>query len=131
MLRIRIVPIIIGSAGLLGCSESPVLPTQAVSPVAAITIAECDAAMDAVHDAVGTVEFLGRQAEKDEAGLVEKLEAAQVKLEEGKFDDAIQKLTDFTSAVIALRDAAKPKISLEDARTLLDAANAAIGCIVE
>ena len=32
-------------------------------------------------------------------------------------------------AVIALRDAAKPKISPEDAQRLLDAANAAIPCI--
>lgn len=129
MFRMRIVPLIIGYAGLLGCSDAPVMPTQAGSPTAAITITERAAGIEAVRNAVNSVTFLGRQAAKEQAGLLQKLDAAQVKLEAGKFDDAIQKLTDFTDAVIALRDAAKPKISPEDAQTLLDAANAAILCI--
>ena len=129
MLRIRIVPFIMGCAGLLGCSESPAAPTQAVSPIAAATVAECDAGIDAVRSAVGGVTFLSRQAAKDEAGLLTKLDAAQAKLDEGKFEDAVQKLIDFKNAVIALRDAGKPKMSAEDAQTLLDAADAAIACI--
>ena len=125
MFRMRIVPIVIGYAGLLGCSDSPMMPTQVVSPI----VAECDAGIEAVRHAVNSVTFLSRQPAKDQAGLLQKLDAAQAKLEAGKFDDAIQKLTDFKNAVIALRDAAKPKIGPEDAQTLLDAANAAIGCI--
>lgn len=125
MFRMRIVPIVIGYAGLLGCSDSPVMPAQALSPI----VAECDAGIEAARNAVNGVTFLSRQAAKDRAGLLQKLDAAQVKLEAGKFDDAIQKLTDFTNAVIAMRDDAKPKISPEDAGRLLDAANAAIACI--
>jgi hypothetical protein len=53
---------------------------------------------------------MGNQAGKDEAGLLTKLNAAEAKLLQGKFDDAVAKLIDFKDAVMALRDAAKPKI---------------------
>jgi hypothetical protein len=56
-------------------------------------------------------------------------EDAQVKLDEGKFADAVGKLTDFRQTVIALRDAAKPKLSADDAQKLLDAVDVAIACL--
>ena len=56
------------------------------------------------------ITFMGNQAGKDEAGLLTKLNAAEAKLLQGKFDDAVAKLIDFKDAVMALRDAAKPKI---------------------
>ena len=87
MFRIRIVPIIIGCAGLVACSESPVAPAQALGPMATV-VAECDAGLDAVRAAVDGVTFLSRQAAKDEAALLAKLDAAQAKLDQGKLEDA-------------------------------------------
>ena len=52
--------------------------------------------------------------------LTSKLQGAKTKLDQHKETDALQKLTDFKTAVIALRDAAKPKISTGNAGLLLD-----------
>lgn len=128
MRRINVVAMILGGAGLLACSESPTMQSTAGPMALTSVVAECDADIAAVEQAVGEVTFLGRQADKDRAGLLGKLEDAQVKLDEGKFADAIGKLTDFRETVIALRDAAKPKLSADDAQKLLDAVDVAIAC---
>jgi hypothetical protein len=74
------------------------------------TVDECRSDIDEVRVAVDNSTFMGNQAGKDEAGLLTKLNAAEAKLLQGKFDDAVAKLIDFKDAVMALRDAAKPKI---------------------
>ncbi|HET9439401.1 MAG TPA: hypothetical protein VFO52_04495, partial [Longimicrobiales bacterium] len=102
---------------------------SATGTIAMTSVAECGADITAVEQAVGEVTFLGRQADKDRAGLQGKLDNAQVKLDEGKFADTIDKLTDFRETVIALRDAAKPKLSAADAQKLLDAVDMALACV--
>ncbi|HEX6133725.1 MAG TPA: hypothetical protein VFZ24_07175 [Longimicrobiales bacterium] len=129
MRRINVAAMIIGGAGLLACSESPTMPSATGSIALTSVVAECAADIAAVERAVGEVTFLSRQADKDRAGLLGKLANAQVKLDEGKLADAIGKLTDFRDTVIALRDAAKPKLSADDAQKLLDAVDVAIACM--
>lgn len=128
MRKINVVAMIIGCTGLLACSESPTMPST-TELIAMTSVADCKADIASVEQAVGEVTFLGRQADKDRAGLLGKLQDAQVKLDDGKFADAIGKLTDFRETVIALRDAAKPKLSADDAQKLLDAVDLAIACI--
>lgn len=128
MRNLHAVAMVIGCTGLLACSESPTTPSAPERP-AMTSVAECSADLAAVEQAVGDVTILGRQADKDRAGLLGKLDNAQAKLDEGKFDDAIGKLTDFRETVIALRAAAKPKLSADDAQKLLDAVDLAIACI--
>ncbi len=128
MRKINVVAMIIGCTGLLACSESPTMPST-TELIAMTSVADCKADIASVEQAVGEVTFLGRQADKDRAGLLGKLQDAQVKLDDGKFADTIGKLTDFRETVIALRDAAKPKLSADDAQKLLDAVDLAIACI--
>jgi len=71
--------------------------------------------------------FIGQNAEKNETGLVAKLDNASLKLAEGKNADAIQKLRDFKNTVTALN--AQGKIAPVDAQTLIGGADDAIACI--
>ena len=68
------------------------------------------------------------------------MQAAGAKLDQRKYADALRKLQDVQIAVIAMRDAAKPKLSAPDAGLLLDGAdperspidegvNGAIACV--
>lgn len=60
-------------------------------------------------------EFYGRNGYKSEAMLMGKLEEAMLKLSEGKYIDVVAKLNDYQLALIAMADAAKPKINVVDA----------------
>ena len=71
--------------------------------------------------------FIGKNAAKDEAGLIGKLDSASAKLGEGKNADAIQSLNDFRDKVIMLN--AQGKIDPEDAAALIAGADDAIACI--
>ena len=71
--------------------------------------------------------FLGKNAVKDEAGLLLKVDNANAKLVEGKYADAGQKLTDFRSSVIALD--AGGKVDPVEASELIAGANEAIVCV--
>lgn len=71
--------------------------------------------------------------------LSSKLSGAITKLDQHKYADAQQKLQDFKTAVISMRDAAKPKLSQAAAALLLDGnngddyhtgVNGAIECVV-
>jgi hypothetical protein len=68
-------------------------------------------------------------SDKDRATLLSKLDGADVKIDQAKFCDALQKLTQFRDAVNSLLNAPKPKISQDDANTLLAGVNDAIACV--
>jgi hypothetical protein len=93
------------------------------------TVDDCQAKIDALKVQTTSAELLGPNAEKDRAGLLDKLDAATTKLGEGKFSDAIQKLTDFRTKVEELNAAAEPKINPDDAAALIAGADDAIACI--
>jgi len=100
------------------------LPLLFVSPPASARVTPCGAQLEALRAAVNTAPSL---SEKIRVGLLGKVADARVKLEQGKTTDAVQKLTDIKTTVIAQRDAGK--ISLEDVTAILNAADAAIACI--
>lgn len=100
------------------------LPLLFVPPAASAQVTPCGAQLDQLRAAITTAPSL---SDKTRAGLLDKVAGAQVKLEQGKTADAVQKLTDLKNTVIAQRDAGK--ISPEDATAILNAADAAIACI--
>lgn len=97
----------------------------------AATVEECQAKIDALATQTETADFFGQNAETTRANLLAKLDDASTKLAEGKFTDAIQKLTDFRTTVEELSTDTKPKIDAEDAATSIAGANDAIACIAE
>jgi len=101
----------------------------AAVPSQASTVSYCMELIDVLANETAGVEFLSRNAARDEASLLGKLERARMKLDQGKFADAIQKLDDFIAAVVSMRDAAKPKISSGDAALLIEGAEEVIACI--
>jgi hypothetical protein len=100
------------------------LPLLFVSPAAGAQITPCGAQLDQLRAAITAAPSL---SDKTRASLLGKVADAQVKLEQGKTTDAVQKLTDLENTVIAQRDAGK--ISPEDVTAILNAADAAIACI--
>lgn len=88
---------------------------------------ECQATIDTLADQTAGARFSSQNADQDRAGLLAKLADARAKLADGKFADAIQKLTDFRTKVEALSLAGK--IDPGDATALIATADAAIACI--
>lgn len=68
-------------------------------------------------------------SDNNKGALLLKVDSAALKLSQGKFCDALQKLNDYKSSVLALQGAAKPKISPAEATTLLADVQAAIDCV--
>jgi len=68
-------------------------------------------------------------SDKDRAGLLSKLDGADVKINQAKFCEALQKLTQFRDTINSLLNAPKPKISQDDANTLLTGVNDVIACV--
>ena len=66
---------------------------------------------------------------KSVTGLTAKVDAASVKLAEGKNADAVQKLVDFQTTLNSLAIAAKPKVEFGTAQTLTAEAQGVIDCI--
>lgn len=97
------------------------------APAQAATVTDCQAQIAVLRTQTQQATFLGQNAAKDQAGLLDKLDLASTKLALGKNPDAAQKLTDFRNKVIQLD--AQGKISHEDAVMLIDGANQAIACI--
>lgn len=75
----------------------------------------CQLAIDAAQLATQGTELFGRNADRDMSKLLGKLASAELKLAEGKSVDTVAKLMDYQAAIIAMADAAKPKISMVDA----------------
>jgi len=72
------------------------------SPAQAETVTDCQAEITDLKSLTISATFFGKNAAKAEDGLLLKLDAASAKLDEGKYQDAIDKLTDFKNTVIAL-----------------------------
>jgi hypothetical protein len=120
---------------MLGIWVAALLLATAAPARAQSTVDACQAQLAAVLanldaiDAAGGIG--GNNSDRTDASLSSKLTGAGIKLDEGKYADALAKLEDFQDAVIAMRDAAKPKLSDPDATLLLDGAAAAIACILQ
>jgi hypothetical protein len=120
----------IGVSVLIGLTLSALLMLMATAPAQAQTLEEgCQAEITALRSETdNATTFLGKNAAKNEEGLLLKLDNANAKLGEGKYEDAIQKLTDFKNTVSALN--AGGKIDPDDASDLIVGADAAIDCVV-
>lgn len=91
------------------------------------TVDECKSRIDLIQvdlDAIFAAGGIGgNNALRTYESLTSKLQSAKAKLDQHKFTEALQKLEDFKTAVIGLRDAAKPKLSTADANLILDGNN--------
>ena len=91
------------------------------------TVSECQAQISALQTASQGVTIAGRQADKDRAGLVGKLQSASIELDKVKLCDAIKKLNDYKVKVQDLISAGR--VDPADGQELLAGADAAIACI--
>lgn len=100
----------------------------AVPPaVSAATASECQTAIDELRTATADATFIGKNAEKEEAGLLRKLDGASEALAAGKFDDAVKKLTDYRFHAVTIAEAGK--LDPGDAAVLTQLADDAIACV--
>ena len=95
--------------------------------VAAETVEECEAKIEALRGATGSAKFIGRNADRDRAALLGKLKSASEKLAQGKFEDAVLSLTQFRGKVVSLQS--QGKIDSDDANLLITRADDAIACV--
>jgi hypothetical protein len=109
-----------------------ILLLGAVSTAWATTVTECQQLIANLKAQSQVVTLTSKNAEKDRAGLIAKLDAASLALDRAKFCDAIQKLNDFTAKVNQLvaaghinQDSAAGVTGTE----LLADADSAIDCI--
>ena len=113
---------VIGVAALLAATA---VVLAAAAPAA--TVADCQQSITTLTAQTAATTFFGSHAATDQANLIGKLTAASTKLDQSKLADAIQKLTDFRTKVVALQ--ATGKIDPAGASTLIAGADAAIACI--
>lgn len=103
-------------------------PIAAVVGGAAIAqTADCQTQITNLRSATETVAITGKNADKDRAGLIGKLDAASAELSKGKNADAARKLTDYRLKVEQL--AAAGRIASADAASLTSQVDSAIACI--
>jgi hypothetical protein len=102
----------------------------AVRPAGAVQ--DCQALIDALRADTETVVLTGRQADKNRATLLGKLDNASTALAKGKLCGAIQKLTDFRNKVNQLIASGSinndPTLGVTG-QDLVNDANEAIACI--
>jgi hypothetical protein len=99
-------------------------------PARAATVEECQATITDLRSDTQNATFTGQNAEKDQTGLVSKLESASVKLGQGKVDDALQALTQFRDKVVTLQSQGKlVDGDLVTVDTLIGEADAALSCV--
>ncbi len=93
---------------------------------------DCQALIAGLRADTETVVITGKNAAKDRAGLLAKLDGASTDLERGKLCGAIRKLTDFRDKVNQLIAAGKinndPTVGTTG-QNLVDDANEAIACV--
>lgn len=87
---------------------------------------QCATELNAVEQAITDGNFLGKRATTDQSNLLVKLEAANAKIAQLKYSDAIDKLTAISDTATALAGAVKPK--LEDATTINTTVAGAVSC---
>lgn len=104
-----------------------VLSAVIATPAQAQTVDECQAAIASLSAATVNAVFTARNADKDQAALLGKLDSAETKLEQGKFADSLQALTQFQAKVVSLNE--QGKIDPADATTLLARVDNAISCV--
>ena len=90
-------------------------------------VGACAFELNAVEAAIRGAVFQGQNATTDQSNLLAKLEAANAKVAEGKFSDAVDKLDDISDKATALAGAPKPKLA--DATAINTAVTAAIACV--
>jgi hypothetical protein len=101
------------------------------------TVSECQQMIANLKAETQNVIITGRNADKDRAGLIGKLNNASFALDQGKFCDAIQKLNDFKAKINQLIAAGNINqnptdangVSITTGTQLLADADAAINCI--
>ena len=106
------------------------LATAALTAHAA-DVETCEAAIQQTLNDLANATINGGNPERTRESLESALTGALTKLDEGKYEDALQKLVDFRTKIEQLQNAAKPKISTEDATLLLNDVDAAISCVQE
>jgi hypothetical protein len=117
----------IGVSALIGLTLSVLLMLMASAPAQAeTTVADCQQQITNLKSLTDNVDFLGKKAADTKANLFSKLDEANAKLVDSKYEDAIQKLTDFKNTVIAL---GAGKINPDDASNLITEADRAIVCV--
>ncbi len=99
------------------------------SAARAETIADCQNLIGQTTADLAGVTIGGNHPDRTRDSLQSKLDGASAKLTEGKFQDAIDKLVDFNTAVEKMAAASKPKIGPADAELLVTDANNAVACI--
>ena len=114
----------IGVGLLLGLTLSLLMWVSA-SPAQAATVDECQAKIADLRASTLAAQTFTNN--KDQTGLVGKLDSASAKLTQGKTADAINNLTNFRDKVSTL--AVQGKLGQEDADTLTAGANDAIACV--
>ena len=104
-----------------------------MSPAAsASTISECQALIASLRADTETVVITGKNADKNRAGLLGKLDAASLDLDRGKFCGSLRKLTDYRDKVNQL--IASGSINQDPAagvtgQDLIDGVNESIACV--
>src|SRR5215203_5020569 len=116
----------VGMGILLGIVLSALL-WVAAQPAHAQTVDECQADIAVLRTQTQSATFVGQNAARDQAGLVGKLDSANAKLSQGKFQDALANLQSFRAKVVALDQ--QGKIDHEDALALIAGADKAISCV--
>jgi hypothetical protein len=113
----------------LALALSPALITRQAT---ASTISECQALITALRADTEVVVIVGKNPDKNRAGLLGKLDNASLELDRVKLCDAIGKLTDFRNKVNQL--IASGSINTDSnvgvtGQDLVDDATAAIACV--
>jgi hypothetical protein len=116
----------VGMGILLGIVLSALL-WVAAQPAQAQTVDECQADIAALRTQTQSATFVGQNSAKDQAGLVGKLDSANAKLSQGKFQDALANLQSFRARVVALDQ--QSKILDSDASNLVAGADEAVACV--
>lgn len=97
--------------------------------VSATTVSECTDAINIVKGDLAGVEIGGGHPEKTFQSLDSKLDGALLKLQQGKFEQALLKLNDFHSKILDLQAQGKIADGTTTVATLLEDAETAIKCL--
>jgi hypothetical protein len=119
----------IGVGVLLGLTLSALLMSMATAPSQAQTTGVCEDQFTLLRDDLDpeSLPITGGKVDRERAGLVNLVNAAEDLASKGKTSDAVKKLSDFTVKVDQLEAAGR--ISAESANLLRSDAQATIDCL--